>query len=53
MVLHRGAGEAEAMPGLELLRDLGRLRARILDELRLVENQDVPWLGGEELFVTR
>ena len=38
-VFERGAGEGEALLGLELLDALGDLGAGVLDELGLVENQ--------------
>jgi hypothetical protein len=38
-VFQRGAGEGEAVLGLELLDALGDLGARVLDELRLVQDE--------------
>ena len=51
MVLHRRAGQAQALLGAKLAHVLRDLRPRILDHLRFVEDHHRPRLRAQELHV--
>ena len=53
VVLDRRAGEAEAMPRVELADRLGGLGIGALDHLRLIQHDDVPGQWAHDLDVAR
>ncbi len=51
VIFHRRPGQTQAVTGLDPERDKGGLGLRVLDELRLVQDQRVVGLRGKHLFV--
>ncbi len=52
MILHRGAGQADALIGFQFTGDAGGTGAGIANILRLIENEHGPVLAFQGIAIT-